>query len=165
MIAVEPLDKRQRRDDFACGEPAHDAYLWHQAGQDQRRRLAAVYVATAPPAVDVVGYYTLSNARIALDSLDDELRRRLPYRWLPATLIGRLAVAQAHQGRGVGQALLLHALRLSLAQSEAVASAFVLVQAKHEAAKSFYQHDGFVAFRDEPLQLYLPMKTVGSLRD
>lgn len=165
MTSIEPLDKRHQREQFACGEPALDDYLRQQAGQDQRRRLATVYVATLPPALDVIGYYTLSNARVALESLDDELRRRLPYRWLPATLIGRLAVAQGQQGRGIGQSLLLHALRTSLAQSDAIASAFVLVQAKHEAAKRFYQQYGFVAFRDEPLQLYLPMKTVASLRD
>lgn len=61
---------------------------------------------------------------------------------------------------GLGGALLADALSRVLA-SEIAAFALV-VDAKNQAAKSFYQHHGFIALLDQPLTLFLPMATAAT---
>ena len=65
------------------------------------------------PADVVVGYYTLASGRISVNILPERggLPARMP---LPTTLLGRLAVDRTWQGRGLGAALLAHALRVAV---------------------------------------------------
>jgi len=42
---IEPLGPNHDRSAFCCGVPELDAYLQRQAGQDQKRKLAAVFIA------------------------------------------------------------------------------------------------------------------------
>ncbi len=79
---------------------------------------------------------------------------------MPATLIGRLAVDQANRGLRLGERLLIDALRRSLTASQTVASVAVIVDAKDTAGVAFYLRYGFLPFPDQPLRLFLPMKTV-----
>src|ERR1035441_117384 len=95
---IEPLDRgRHDRSAFSCGVPALDTYLHRQAAQDMEKHAAVVYVAAnEPPAI--AGYYTLSQFSIDLVRLPEDLARRLPrYPVVPATLLGRLAVASTFQ--------------------------------------------------------------------
>jgi len=84
--------------------------------------------------------------------------RRLPrYAVLPTGLIGRLAVDQAFQGRRLGSALIMDAA-VRAAHAETAIFALV-VDAKDEAAVSFYQHHGFRRFTSKPASLFLPVAT------
>lgn len=132
-----------------------DRYLKEQATQDVRRRFAACYVALS--AVNrVVGYYTLSSADLSLGDLPEEMTRKLPrYPNVPAVLLGRLAVDQEFQGQGLGPTLLADAIK-RIKRSE-IASYGLLVSAKDEKAKSFYQHHSFIPLPDAPLKLFLPL--------
>jgi GNAT superfamily N-acetyltransferase len=160
-LIIEPLDrKRHDRSSFSCGVPALDGYIQRQAAQDMEKHSAVVYVAVvAAPAI--VGYYTLSQFSIDFVHLPDMLAKRLPrYPVVPATLLGRLAVATAAQGQGFGETLLFDALHRSLEQSAKIASAGVIVDAKGERAASFYRQYGFVPILGTPNRLFLPMKTI-----
>jgi GNAT superfamily N-acetyltransferase len=55
-----------------------------------------------------------------------------------------MAVDLRHQGRGLGAALLKHFLLKAREVSAAVGVRIVLVHAKSEDARSFYEHFGFV---------------------
>ena len=161
-VRIELFDKgRHDRAAFASGEPALDGYLKQRAGQDIRRYLASMYVACPASDDQIIGYVTLSNAVIDINSLPPSTK--LPYAVLPASLIGRLAVDLRWQGHGLGRRLLMHALAACLEQSYSIGSAFVLVDAKDEAARGYYEQFGFVCFEDAPLKLYLPMATVRQL--
>ena len=49
-------------------------------------------------------------------------------------------------------------------QAAEIASAMaVIVDAKHEQAKSFYEHYGFTVFPDKELTLFMPIKQVRAL--
>jgi GNAT superfamily N-acetyltransferase len=64
-------------------------------------------VAVSVETKDVAGFYTLTAAGIALDALAPEVVRKLPrYPVVPAALLGRLAVAENYQGKGLGGVLL-----------------------------------------------------------
>jgi len=82
---------------------------------------------------------------------------------LPVTLIGRLAVDVRLKGPGAGAFLLIDALRRSLPHSAQSAAMAVVVDAKDEAAVSFYRHFDFVPLQRNARRMYLPMKTVAAL--
>lgn len=142
-----------------------DRYLKQQAGQDARKRVSAPYVMVSQEN-RIAGYYTLASASIRVDDLPSELLKKLNpprYNFLPATLIGRLARDLSFYGKGMGELLLMDALRLSFVMSNQIASFAVLVDAKDDKAAGFYRGFGFVNFVDSPGRLFLPMKTVAAL--
>ncbi|HZT56387.1 MAG TPA: GNAT family N-acetyltransferase, partial [Burkholderiaceae bacterium] len=139
-IIVEPLGRQHDRTSFQCGAEALDRYLKQQARQDADKRVAAPFVAVRPRHTRVLGYYTLSASVLTLADLPDDLARKLPrYPQLPVTLLGRLAVDQSTKGQGLGEHLLLDALRRSLAHADHIAAMAVVVDAKDEAAAAFYR--------------------------
>jgi predicted GNAT family N-acyltransferase len=155
---IEPLGANHDRRDFSCGVNELDIYIQRQAGQDQKRKLAAVFVLTADGKT-VAGFYTLSAHSILGAELPPELATKLPRFPLPVTLLGRMAVAQALHGQGLGEFLLLHALERAWLGSRQVASWAVVVDAKAGAREFYLQHD-FIAFATQPNRLFIPMKTV-----
>jgi predicted GNAT family N-acyltransferase len=80
-----------------------------------------------------------------------------------ATLLGRLARDLTYRGKGVGELLLVDALKRSFVMSRQIASAAVIVDARDEKAQKFYQDFGFIRFPDSEKRLFLPMATVERL--
>lgn len=160
---IELLDTaRHDRSGFTCGIEALDRYLQSQASQDARRRVAAPYVLTEPPFFNVLGFYTLSNTSVHATELPAAFVKKLPrYPVLPATLLGRLAVDMKGRGRGLGTELLLDALHRCL-RSE-TASLAVVVDAKDDAAASFYERHEFLRLPDQPNRLFMPMAEIENL--
>ena len=105
----------------------------------------------------MLGYYSLSAAQIDVAQLAEKERRRLPRYPIPCFRMGRFAVRQELQGKGVGKVLLGCAVDRCLQARQEVAAYALIVDARDLAAKSFYEHFGFVAFEDNPLSLYLSM--------
>jgi predicted GNAT family N-acyltransferase len=163
-ITVEPLGRQHDRTTFHCGSEALDRYLKQQARQDADKHVAAAFVAVRPPDSRVLGYYTLSASVLTLADLPDQLARKLPrYPQLPVTLLGRLAVDQSTKGQGLGEHLLLDALRRSLAHADEIAAMAVVVDAKNESAAAFYRHYGFIPLQARPGRLFVPMRLVAQL--
>lgn len=158
---IEALEARHDRSSFCCGVSELDIYLQQRADQDLKRRLAAVFVLT-PDGETISGYYTLSAHSIMGADPPPYLAKQLPRFPLPVTLLGRMAVAQAVQGSGLGEYLLLDALNRSLKGSRQVASWAVVVDAK-AGARSFYLKHDFIPLPTNPDRLFLPMKTIKTL--
>jgi ribosomal protein S18 acetylase RimI-like enzyme len=155
---VESLAGEHQRDMFRSGEEVLDRYFQTQVTQDIRRRIANCFVAVETATGQVVAYYTISAASIPVGDLPPEETRRLPrYPTVPAVRIGRLAVAQKFQGRGLGAALLADAAARAL--SSAAAAFTLLVDAKNDQAVAFYQHFGFRILASQPRTLFLPLAT------
>lgn len=155
---IDVLGSQHDRAGFDSGVEALDRYLRTQAGQDARKNMAAVFVLALPDGT-VAGYYTLSQASVQLAALPPEATRKLPrYPDVPATLLGRLAVDRRHRGKGYGRLLLADALYRS-ARNE-IASFAVIVDAKDETARRFYERESFLAFPEQPLRLFRPMSDV-----
>jgi hypothetical protein len=62
-------------------------------------------------------------------------------------------------GKGLGGKLLIDALYRSLRVAEEIAVKIVIVYAKYQQAKDYYQHIGFVEIEHKPLNLFLPIGT------
>jgi predicted GNAT family N-acyltransferase len=162
----EPLDKKKHnRAAFSCEHERLNKYLKEQASQEIKKRVAAVYVLT-PDGRRIVGYYTLSQYSIDAGELPPETIQQLhipKYDKLPATLLGRLARSQEFKGKGVGELLLMGALKRALDHSRNIASLAVVVDAKDEKARTFYRTYGFINLPDHPNRLFLPMRTIEQL--
>jgi GNAT superfamily N-acetyltransferase len=161
--AIEPLGPNHDRASFSCGEPALDAYLARQATQDIRRRIAKVFVLVGEAPGRIQGYYTLSAANFEKDELPPELAKRLPHYPVPAAVLGRLAIDQSYQGRGLGETLLVDAIRRTLHASAAIAVYAIIVDAKNERAQAFYERFGFRPFVTTPRRLFLPLESFEKL--
>jgi len=159
-LIIEPLGKQHDRAAFSCGIAELDAYLQRRAGQDVRRRIARVFVCTEGGSAIVSGFYTLSALSIDVSALPEDQARKLPRHPVPAALIGRLAVDRSAQGQGLGRLLLADAVQRTLRASEQVAIHALVVDAKSESACRFYAAHGFLSLPDQPMRLFLPLKSV-----
>ncbi|KER04649.1 GNAT family N-acetyltransferase [Photorhabdus temperata] len=160
-LIIEPLGSSHDRAGFCCRVASLDEYIRKQARQDVTRRISRVFVATvAKHPNTIVGYYTLSTLAIELSDLPQHLSRKLPRHPVPAALLGRLAVNQAAQGRGVGSMLLADAIKRILAISEEIAIYAMVVDAIDEQAQRFYEQFGFSLLSSGSHRLFLPLKSV-----
>ncbi len=160
-LRVEVLGPQHDRASFESGVEPLDRYFRTQAGQDARKNMAAPFVLVLPDGA-VAGYYTLSSTAVNVGDWPAQTVRKLPrYPLIPATLLGRLAVDRRNQGNGHGRFLLADALFRSV-QSE-IASFAVVVEAKDESARRFYERESFLPFPDQPLKLFRPMADLTEL--
>lgn len=155
--SIRPLDADARTADFKCGEMALDEYLQRYATQDIKRGVARVFVASPAQQPQVVaGFYTLSAASVAADTLPEKWRKKLPRYPVPVALLGRLAVSQQFHGQGLGSILLADACKRVAAASETLAVAAIVVDAKSPKAAAFYQHFGFIELPGQRGRWMLP---------
>ena len=158
QFRVVPLADTHDRTAFSCGVPALDSYFHQQVSQDMRRRVTSCFVAVAPDG-QLAGFYTLASSSVALSDLLATLAKKLPrYPLVPAVRMGRLAVAVAHHGTGLGAALLANALQRA-SQSDIAAYALI-VDAKNAQAAAFYMHHGLQALPDAERTLFMPLASV-----
>jgi GNAT superfamily N-acetyltransferase len=155
---VEPLGASHDRAGFSCGVAELDRYIQQQAGQDLKRKLAAVFVLTADSR-EIAGFYTLSASSILAAALPPDLANRLPRFPLPVTLLGRMGVVRSKQGFGFGQFLLFHALERAWRGSHEIGCWAVIVDAK-AGARDFYLKHSFRPFPAEPDRLFLLMNEI-----
>jgi ribosomal protein S18 acetylase RimI-like enzyme len=163
LLVIEPLGAHHDRAAFSCGEPALDSYLQRQASQDIRRRVAQVFVALGDMPGKITGYYSLSATSFDKDELPPAQAKRLPHYPVPAAVLGRLAIDRMRQGQGLGELLLLDAIRRVIWASTTLAVHAVIVDAKNERAQAFYERYGFCPFTTEPRRLFLPLETFEKL--
>ena len=163
-LTIEPLASHHDRAGFTCGVESLDRYFQTRASQDARRKANGVFILVdlrAPN--DVLGYYTLCATALPQGDVPVAARKHIPrYPLVSATLIGRLAVGAAHQGRGLGALLLADAVRRAYASASSVGSSMLVVDATDEPAAGFYDANGFIRLPDS-LRLILPMHAIGKL--
>lgn len=157
---IEVLEGHNRSN-FDCGIEPLNRYLREQASQDKKKNISTPFVLVGEEPGLVIGYYTLCSNSVRLDDIPQDLRKKLPrYPYIPATLIGRLAMDRRYQGKGYGELLLLDALHRSLTAKLAIASALVIVEAKDDKAKAFYGKFGFIPLVNYTHHLFLPMAAI-----
>lgn len=159
----EPLDKAHDRAGFTSGAPELDRYIRELASQDVRRDVARVFVALQEGSQIVCGFYGLGASSFKREKLTAEQAKRLPHYPVPAALLGRLAVDEGMQGKGLGALLLMDALHRVLLASQTLAVHAMIVDARDDAAAAFYRKYGFIPFADNERQLMLPMATLRQL--
>ena len=154
----EPLQRRHLLDVFDCGEPSLDDWLKKYARAAQGAGSARVFVTTADKHA-VVGYYALAAAQIEPERATGRVGRGEPARRpIPAVLLARLAVDHRHQRAGIGRSLLQDAVLRVLQAADSVGVRAMLIHAKHDTARTWYQQYGFEPSPTDPLHLMLLIK-------
>ncbi len=157
-MLIEPLNRRHDRQSFDCGQASLNLYLLRLAHQNADRDIGLTFVAVEDEVATVIaGFYTLSGRILLPPAAPGE---KLPPQGVHTALLARLAVSLEYQGRGLGRFLLFDALRRVLVASEQLAIYAVDVDALDERARDFYLKYGFTPALDNPLRLFLPLKTL-----
>lgn len=152
-IQIDLLTGRHDRTSFECGEPSLNDWLARMALQQQTKNYARTRVVVESEApTKILAYYTLLTREIETSQIPGS--RKLPQR-LACVLLGRLAVDQRAQGRGLGRLMVLDAIARTRATIEAAAGIGLVVEALHDRAAAFYRGLGFEAFKDDPQRLFL----------
>jgi predicted N-acetyltransferase YhbS len=143
---------------FDCDVPALNNYLKKFALQSQRAQSARTYVVTR--GATVVGYYTLAAASARPEETPARVVKGLAAHPVPVILLARLAVDRTEKGQGLGSGLLKDALLRTIQAAAIVGCRAVMVHAKDEGAKAFYQRVGFEESPADPFRLFLLMKDI-----
>ncbi|MHB8246614.1 MAG: GNAT family N-acetyltransferase [Acidimicrobiales bacterium] len=139
---------------FDCGTPALNAWLLSRALANQSSGTNRSWVITDSKSRRVVAFYASSTASVIRSSVPRLFGRDHPEE-IPAILLGRMAVDSSYQGCGFGAGLLKHFMLKAIQVSTSVGVRLVLVHAKDECAKEFYERYGFVESRIDPLSMML----------
>jgi GNAT superfamily N-acetyltransferase len=162
--APEPLNPGHCLSEFHNGRHSSlDDWLIRRAriAEGLSARTYVLTLSAAPTMV--VGYHAIVSAmseRIALPSA--KLRRDMPDP-TPLILLGRLAVDEKHQGKGLGSNLITDAVARCVAAAQIIGARGVITHALDDEAAAFYRRHGFL---DAPVSgrvLVLPMEAAKQL--
>ena len=162
LTGPEPITADHVLGGFDSGRPALDSWLVSRALRNERDGGSRTYV-VADGGV-VAGYYCLSAGSVTHGVAPGRIRRNMPDP-IPVVLLGRLAVARSHQGKGIARGLVRDAILRTLQAAEIAGIRALLVHALDEGAATFYRHLGFVGSALDPLILMLPLATAHKALD
>jgi GNAT superfamily N-acetyltransferase len=145
--------RRHDREQFNSGEPVLDQWLRRYAGQNRRRETAATWVIADDNDV-VVGYASVAMTGIDRSAAPEVLAKGSPDP-VPALLLGRLAVDDQYSRLGIGTTLVAHVLATAVDLNEKAACRAVVVTARTDKARAWWERLGFHPFDPDRLDLYL----------
>jgi GNAT superfamily N-acetyltransferase len=160
VLKIELLASQHDRAAFDCGVPALNDYLQRLARQQQSKGVSQTHVIVEeqqPSAI--VGFFSLAATKCNTSELPPELARKLP-RDVPALLLGRLAVDVRHQGKGLGDALVVSAVQRAALVAKEAGIVGLFVDAKDDRAAAFYRRHGFKPTPSDTLRLFLPRESI-----
>ncbi len=102
----------------------------------------------------VVAYYGLAPTAVEPRLVPRRIRTGQPPNPLPCLLLGQLAVDERYKGRGLGVAMVAHALERTAQSADLTGGRAVLVNAVDEEAARFWRSRGFVPSPSDPFQLF-----------
>lgn len=146
---------------FSCGNSELDTYLKRYAKKNHKRGIGKSFALAEEEMI--VGFYTISMSSIHFENIPDSCKAGIPKYPIPVAIIGKLAIDLKYQGKKMGGVLLMDAIWRIFEASQSVAAYAVIVDAKDEKSKGFYEHYGFIPYKKDPFSLFLPMKTVAEI--
>jgi len=153
---IGKLDRSHIVESFDCGQEALNRTIARFALSSQSAGSAQTYVAVADKRV--VGYYSLAVGAVAHAEAPPRIVKGLARHPVPVMLLARLAVDNAAKGQGLGAALLHDALARTLQAADIAGIRAVIVHAKDDAARRFYEHFDFDPSPTDAYHLYLLIK-------
>lgn len=162
-MRIEPLDKTHNLKPFDCAVESLNKYLHEYARQDIRKDQGRTYLMVTDEGT-IVGYYTISTGSIEPHIVPTK-DRLSPYRPTPVIVLGRFAVDRNFHGQDLGTALLMDCFRRCLEVVEQVGGYAICldVDKTNPKVKGFYLKHDFQELKDDPMHLFIPMKTVREL--
>jgi len=154
--AIEKLRREHLLDSFDCGKEDLNRLLKRQAWNSPQAHSAQTYVLVKD--LRVLGYYSLAAGSVTHEEATERVRKGLARHPIPVILLARLAVDASVHGQGLGSALLKDALLRTAQAADTIGARALLVHAKDDGARAFYEHFTFEASPSDPYHLLLIMK-------
>jgi GNAT superfamily N-acetyltransferase len=155
LFAPAPLAPEHSLDSFDSGVAPLDDWLKRRARSNQAEGASRTFVLCAGSRV--VGYYSLAAGSITHATAIGRVRRNMPEP-VPVILLGRLAIDREWQGKGLGADLLRDAVLRAASAAGTIGVRAILVHAVSEAAKAFYERNGFRPSPVDPMTLMITME-------
>ena len=157
----ELLAGEHRLEGFDCGSGALNDWLVRKALRNQSSGTSRTWIVVEADTGHVVAFYASSTASILRSTAPKKIGRNQPEE-MPAILLARMGVDSRHQGRGLGAALLKHLMLKAIEVAQSVGVRVLLIHAKDDNAKTFYEHYGFVQSPLAPLVMMMLLTDLGS---
>jgi len=162
-LAITKLSITHDPTGFDCDSEELNSFIRLYALAGQRANISHTYVAVN--GMEIVGYHALVVGDVVYEDAPECLAKGLPRYPIPMLLLARLAVDRRWQGKGLGAALVVDAVRRTLQVADIAGVRALLVHAKDDTARSFYVHLGFESFPGEPFVLYRLVKDIRAMQE
>jgi GNAT superfamily N-acetyltransferase len=156
LSVPQPLDARQRLEEFDCGKPALTEWLLRHARQAQGSGSARTFVVCDGDRV--AGYFSLTVGQIDTLEAPERVRRGMGQYPIPLVILARLAVDLDYQRQGLGSSLLQDAIGRTMAIAEQAGIRALLTHPIDAEAEAFYRRFGFEPTQVRERQLILLLK-------
>lgn len=150
LSTPSPLAEHHELAEFDSGVPELDGWLRRRARANQAGGSSRTFVVSEDNRV--IAYYALASGAVKQPEAPGRFRRNMPDP-IPVAILGRLAIDQAYQGRGIGRALVRDAGLRLLNAAEVLDIRGVLVHAISDDARAFYEGVGFLGSPSDPMML------------
>jgi len=159
---IRPITADHDVDGFDCGTDSLNSWLRQHALPNDRLGLSKVHVLTEAGSDLVLGYYALSSFHVISTDIPDSKKRGIPQKdfRVPCHLIGRIAVDEAEQKKGLGAILLAHAMTTAYQASKGVAAYAIVVETRDPVARAFWVKHDFTPLLTDLNHLFMPMSRV-----
>ena len=154
--SVRKLAATDQVDAFDCGQAALNQFLQRYAFVNQKANSAQTYVCCQGGVV--VGFYSLAVGSVDPEAAPSRVMKELVRHPVPVMILARLAVDKEHQRKGLGQALLKDALLRTAQAADIIGIRRLLVHAKDDAARQWYESWEFEPSPTDPYHLFLMLK-------
>ena len=161
LSPVEKLDATHDVDSFECGKEPLDRFLKRFALANHKADSARTYVACR--GFTVLAYYTLAAGAVEHADAPLRVRKGSARHPIPVMLLARLAVDLTWQGRGQRKALVKDALLRTAAAADVAGIRALLVHAKDNDARRWYEALEFEPSPTDPYHLFLLIKDLRAI--
>lgn len=158
LVSIKEIQPKSKLKKFDCGIIELNEFLSRYSVKNDILGIGKTFVALNKNQ-ESVGYFTLATAQVSFDDMPDSHKIKLPKYPIPALKIARLAVSKNLHGKGIGRYLLKQAFIKAIQVSNVTGLYIIIVDAK-EGSKSFYEHYGFIQFKDKKLSYFLLIDTI-----
>jgi len=158
---VRKLTALDQLDAFDCGQDALNQFLRRYAFVNQKANSAQTYVCCQVDAV--VGFYSLAVGSVDPEIAPSRVMKGLARHSVPVMILARLAVDKDHQRKGLGKALLKDALLRTAQAADIAGIRCLLVHAKDDVARQWYESWEFESSLTDPYHLFLMLKDLKSI--
>ncbi len=159
---LELLSGEHDRKGFYCGKESLDRYLRETARGHLAKGVSITRVLVerdASKPKPILGYFTLASSVVTAANWPGAAKG-LPAMPVPMVLLGRLAVAEDWQGRGIARLLLAAAREIAAASMRGAGGIGLAVDPAGEELVTFYAKYGFRRVDEPSLRMFLPLESL-----
>jgi GNAT superfamily N-acetyltransferase len=155
-LRIEKLSRLHQVEAFDCGVEPLNRFLARYALQNQQANTAQTYVALSGD--EIIGFHSLVVGEVNHAAAPPRLAKGLARHPVPIMILARLAVHRNWHSKGIGAGLFKDAILRTVQAADIAGIRALVVHAKDDAARAFYNHFGFADGFSDPMHLYVLVK-------